>query len=366
MNDKELVAWLFDNGGPAIRYRTAVDLMDDCPASGRKELAGQLLTHKKVKLLLPLLDTFPAKPVFNHALDTVLIHSGKHNCFEQAVAMLIHLGLRKGIAEFDSRMDRFREYIDNEKVRKAMNDPEDVRDTWALLPAFYATPYFLWAGYNNDASMNFAKSRIDSLNNAAFGKNFDIHESIGERPIMKPEYDPCIGATPLPIIHDLILLAYFPENLKDKKLHDKINTIINYILHEEFQSLPINYGYLNYKSPSGKPALYSCGWRPVLPCFFDMKPDTQNRTIILYLTLMSRFKPAIQSRWFKTCVGHLEKFRTETGTYCFPPDCLTEKKEGYYVLGSMMGLEDRRTKKSLELESTFWMCLINKNIKEAD
>jgi hypothetical protein len=79
---------------------------------------------------------------------------------------------------------------------------------------------------------------------------------------------------------------------------------------------------------------------------------------------MSHFRPAVQSGWFKKCLNHLEEFRTPSGTYCFPSNYLIDKKDGFYVLGGMMGLEDKRTKKSLELESTFWMLLIKKRIRQ--
>ncbi|MFH1513928.1 MAG: hypothetical protein ABIG42_00555 [bacterium] len=45
--------------------------------------------------------------------------------------------------------------------------------------------------------------------------------------------------------------------------------------------------------------------------------------------------------------------------WCFPREYLPEKQRGYYVCGAYMGLEDgRRSKKVLELESTFRMLRI--------
>ena len=58
MNENELIPWLMDRGGSAIRYRTATELMDDCPASLTRELADSLFSHSKAKKLLPLLDAF--------------------------------------------------------------------------------------------------------------------------------------------------------------------------------------------------------------------------------------------------------------------------------------------------------------------
>ncbi|MBN2542452.1 hypothetical protein JXI42_06255 [bacterium] len=82
--------------------------------------------------------------------------------------------------------------------------------------------------------------------------------------------------------------------------------------------------------------------------------------------LMSHFKTAWESRWFKSCVEHLEKFRTENGTYRFPKHYLKERRNSYFVTGGHTGLgENRRKKITLEIESTFWMMKIKKDLKQS-
>ena len=60
-------------------------------------------------------------------------------------------------------------------------------------------------------------------------------------------------------------------------------------------------------------------------------------------------------------VQHLEGYRTPAGTYRFPARYLREQPRGYWVQGAYMRLEEsRRSRQSLELDSTFRMCKIKK------
>jgi hypothetical protein len=76
--------------------------------------------------------------------------------------------------------------------------------------------------------------------------------------------------------------------------------------------------------------------------------------------LMAHFPAARASAWFRNCQEHLEGFRTERRTYCFPANYLVER-EGYYVSGSHMGLgESPRNQAVREKESTFRMLRIKR------
>ena len=68
MDEKKLITWLMENGGAAIRFRTASELMDDCPESTKKDLADQLMENEKIKASLPLLDNFAPVPYFKNIL----------------------------------------------------------------------------------------------------------------------------------------------------------------------------------------------------------------------------------------------------------------------------------------------------------
>lgn len=375
MNEEELIGWLMDNGGSVIKFRVATELMDNCSESQKKKLADQLLENKRVKVLLPLLDDFPPVPSFDNIFDFLKIHTSKSSGIEGIMPRLLHLGFRKGIPAFDRRMWKFRKYVDNDLVKKAVNNIQDlyVNDVWALFSAVLLASYFVWGGYRYDESVNIIKRQIDLVYRTASRKIFDIYlpeKEFKANRLSPPKRMRKLVIKPgiqLPLIYDLYGLAYLPDEILNKEYKRKVNTIIRYLLDEKFQSLHEGYGCLYFKSKQRKAYnFYGCGWRPVLPYSYGFDSERHKRTIVLYLDLMSHFKPAVQSDWFKKCRNHLEQFQTPSGTYCFPSKYLIDKKEGFYVLGGMMGLEDKRTKKSLELESTFWMLLIKKRIRQLE
>jgi hypothetical protein len=373
MNEKELIGWLMDNGGSAIKFRTATELMDNYPQSQRNKLAEQLLENRRAKTLLPLLDNFPPVPSFDNIREFTKIHTSKSSGIEGIMPRLLHMGFRQGIPAFDRRMRKFRKYVDNDLVKKALDNAKDpyVNDVWALFSAVLLASYFIWGGYRYDESVRIIKRQIDLVYRTASGKIFDIY--LPEEEFKAKHLSPQKKMRKLvlkpgiqfPLIFDIFGLAYLPDDLLDGEVKRKINTIVRYMLDEKFQSLHEGYGYLYFKSNQRKAYnFYGCGWRPVLPYSYGFDSDRHKRTIVLYLDLMSHFKPAVQSDWFKKCLNHLEQFQTPSGTYCFPSNYLMDKKEGFYVLGGMMGLEDKRAKKSLELESTFWMLLIKKRMRQ--
>lgn len=370
MNDNELVEWLFENGGPAIKYRTAAELMD-APYLVNA-LTNDLLNNPKISSLLHKLEFYgPISAVDSHTLNAV--HSG--DGAEGVIAKLLELGLGCGVHPFDVRMQVFRQYVCNDFVINALTCPggQDVINTRAIFIAVLLTSYFIRGRYEYDEIISFAKNRINSLYKVASKKIFDIHLNASElkdypkrskgwsdHPVIRPEYDPGCSEMPLPYIHDIFSLAYFPKNYIDKVIEDNINCIVEYILDERFQMLPQGYGLLWYKSNR---TYYACGWRPELPCLYNFDSEAEKSKLVLYLDLMSHFKAARKSKWFNNCLNHLEQYKTKDGTYCFPSNYLKDVKNSTYVFGQSMGFEEnRKLKRSFEIESTFRMLLIKKRI----
>lgn len=107
---------------------------------------------------------------------------------------------------------------------------------------------------------------------------------------------------------------------------------------------------------------YSHGWDVKLPGFFGYDAlGPESATLVQRLELLARFPAARGHSWFGEGLAHLEGFRTPQGAYAFPREYLRES-EGYWVSGYVMGLEqDRRSKRALEVESTFWMLRIKRS-----
>ncbi|MBN2392801.1 MAG: hypothetical protein JXR84_18870 [Anaerolineae bacterium] len=84
METQELVQWLLDNGGPAIWYRTLVELAET-PSHSDVELALRaLLQTEKVQWLLEQMDQFGQ---ITHVDIRVLnaLHGMKPTCLENVI-----------------------------------------------------------------------------------------------------------------------------------------------------------------------------------------------------------------------------------------------------------------------------------------
>jgi hypothetical protein len=67
--------------------------------------------------------------------------------------------------------------------------------------------------------------------------------------------------------------------------------------------------------------------------------------------------------WTRGALESLEQFRTPHGTYIFPKAFLQERSREYWIKAYYLGLgENRRRKLAMELESTYWMLLIKKQL----
>lgn len=370
MNNNQLMEWLIANGGPTIKYRTITELMDN--PFNTNDLVNDLLNDRTINSLLQRLENYgPIQTIDNHTINA--IHTGTG--VEGIVSKLLELGMRAGIDVFDSRMQVFRQYVDNSFVRKALSSlgGQEVANHRAIFIAVLLASYFVKGRYLYDEIISFIKERIAFLYRIASDRQFNIHLSEAEllnypkrtkswtsQPVISPVYDPGSCEKPLPLIHDIFCMAYLPKAIIDSDLEYKINSIVEYILDEKFQALPKGYGLLWYKANR---TYYACGWRPELPCLHDYNSEYEKGILILYLELMSNFKAARESKWFQNSLDYLENYRTNMGTYCFPTYFLKDKKDMGYVCGMSMGLgENRKSKKAYEIESTFRMLLIKRRV----
>jgi hypothetical protein len=226
--------------------------------------------------------------------------------------------------------------------------------------------YFLRGGYEHEEIVQFARRQMESISRLAADKNYDIHLPEAElaglpqkwagKPILRPEMVPSSGSKPLPLVHDIYSFAYLPAKFLTGQYQYQLQDIAAYITDDRYRALPIGYGYIWPLANRG--VCYGCGWSLELPDLDSADPHRQ-RIIVQRMELLARFPGARHSSWFRQGLQLLEAYRTEQGTYRFPPAYLVEQRSGYYIGGNYMGLEDnRRSPKALELESTFRMLLI--------
>ena len=321
--NSDLIEWLYSNGGPIIRYRTAAELMDDATGIDIHHLYQEVCECSEVQRWLDNLGR--AKN----------IHGSKDTDAENPLAKLLEYGLTANNPAF------------NEKIL-----PLFVR-----LPQSYhpitLSPFLIRAGYyQNPFIVDWFKGRLEGMYNAARRGTYDFYLTDEEaskvpkawcgKPIYKPEYD---QEYLLPTCYDFYAMAYSPVDEPQTK--EVIEKIIAYLSAPQFQ-----WTVGGYQWDRKKKRCYAAG-RVYLAC-------VNLQRLVLFMALGARFASVRDSQWFKEGLEKLEGYRTTRGTYSFPRDLLIEKKNSYYIYGGAhMGLgEDRRMEKALELESTFWMMKI--------
>lgn len=364
-----ILKWLLDQGGPVIRYRTARELMSQQSGTAHRNLLDDLLRTERVQWLLQQMSNFgPIEHLDIGVLNS--LHGMKPTCLENVIARLLELGLHAGIPVFDHNMDRFRSYVDNKLVRRALDGSADstIGNGRAVFIATVLASYFVRGGYYHDEVLQFVNRRLDLTSRVASLGDYNIHLRSSEltdlpkkwtgKPILRPEMDPLSGSTPLPLIHDFFAFAYLPHGRLSRQARKSLDDIVSYVTTHRYSSLPVGYGYIWPKADRG--TCYACGWSLDLPDVASHDPFSQ-RKIMQQLELLSRLPAAHHSPWFQAARDTVERFRLGKETYCFPRPYLQEFRSGYYAGGEYMGLEDNRQQlKAIELESTFRMLLFHK------
>jgi hypothetical protein len=352
---EELSTWLFENGGPVIRYRTATELLSQNASLDIRRLTGEMLQSPQVRLWLERL----IRPRLLNSSTTTLtvqtsginqIHNSKPTALENALAKLADFGLKKGMPELDRRILPYRKWMKDNAKRLSTNVYN--KFGLALAAAFLAR-----AGYMHEPAVQYLlKRRLDMVHDFARKGDYDIYthprKYLRKLPMIKLELTPN-GDCYLPLIYDIVGWAAYLPACGTKEELAKADTIISYILREEYQKFPWGYGIMG----DGTGRTWSLGWSVYLERYKGA-PARKNphRSVVHTISLLINFQAARKHGWFKESLDHLEKFRTGEGTYRFPPEYLQGKTVGYWVNGVHMGLEgNHRTDRALELESTFWM-----------
>jgi len=237
MNDRELAAWLVEKGGPAIRYRAATELLSEPDSVDVDRRRKELLESRLVELWLGRLvpDTSPTG-----------LHHSKNTAYENAMGKLTQLGCTMRMSAFDQRTLPFRRWLQNEvQTPKQFFGPF----YWTLLASLLAM-----AGYGEDEAVKKVLTRrLETLYELTHRGSYDLYvdqdtypgfpKAFRNHPLINSKlYEE--GNLQLPWIHDLNGLANSPDLPYDERYANKIDTIVSYILHPEYQKLPQGYGIL--------------------------------------------------------------------------------------------------------------------------
>jgi hypothetical protein len=272
------------------------------------------------------------------------VHSSKDTAAENAMAKLLEYGLRAGVPSFDEKMLPYCDCGEGGRYHRS---------------ALYLVPFLIRGGYWREAAVNeWFMRRLQALHRTAKRREFKVHlddnetEGVPKAWIGKPVYKPEFSRTgdeypeyPLPTCWDFYAMAHFPKS--DRKVRRTLEEIADYVSDPRFQAIPGGYAW-----DRSRRRCHAAG-RVCLACF---NPERR----VLFLELASNFEASRKAGWFQEGIGELERFRTPSGTYRFPSEYLKERPNGYYLYaGAHMGLgENRRSKRALEIESTFRMLRI--------
>lgn len=329
--------------------------------SSKKEKES-LLQHDEVKYWLSMLEEASKR------LDD--IHGSHDYRYENIMGKLYQLGVRVDMKEYAQYAEVYLDFLHSHTKRERveeiqMNEIYSNYDFELILATFLAM-----TGYQDDKAVAYIiRKRIELL--YAFTKQniFDIYVDPKECPgvikewrdyIINPKYysdsNICV-----PVIHDYFLFSaiYKDANEEDKK---KIDVIVSWLFQEECKKIGRRYGYFYFPHDSRK-AKAVC-WKLVLPEITDiLEKKTCPYELVQTVYLLSHFKESKNHSQFMNLVNYLETFQTVDGRYKFKKTMLAEKKDSYYIFGKHMGLgEDRNDSSWLEIESTYWMEMIQMNI----
>ncbi|MCL2158407.1 MAG: hypothetical protein FWH48_03260 [Oscillospiraceae bacterium] len=357
MIDAKICEWLMDNADAPIRYRVARELLQDEQAA--KKIEGELLENMTVQKWLKLL-----KP------ETPLQHSveyREHGCFdfclENALPKLVQLGLHGGFVQIIDAIGAYAEQYNFSGIATAN--------------------LFLMANVADETASKHMLGRLDKLHDFAKQKNYDIYISEKEKAkltaIPKRWKDKDFISPELfkegycyPLIYDILGLHRLYD-LKNHETDDKINGVISYISKDEFHDkISDGYGILiSGRYESGNPQYHGMGWDPKYPGWHDVGSYIESGgervgagvpKLLFFAQNIAKYPIARNTKWFAALLDHLEKYRTESGTYLFPQKWMQEN-QGYAVQGHHISFgENRRKKNWCEIESTVYMQLLWQNV----
>ena len=350
MRKSQLIAKLFNEGDPILRYLVATRLAKSMSGYNMERLREEMGATKDAAYWFGCLAS----------RDGVgAIHGSKDTCFENAMGKLVSFGLEKGDEELDQGAEVFVDWI----ADLGEKGPFD------HLIAPIVGAILAWGGYwQVEAVREYWDRRVDDLYGFAVDKDYSIYADKGAyRGIPQAFRDKLLvdpglyreGKLKLPWIYDVRAFTALRDDSARPEMSRKIDATIDYVLDPGYQDFPKGYGIISLE-----PRRYcALGWSVWLPGFRGLEMDGfETGCLVQRLEIMSHFPNARSSEWFTNCLAHLESFKTDTGSYLFPKEYLNERKNGYLITGGHMGLgEDRRRKTWRELESTYWMLAIKQN-----
>lgn len=333
--------FLMENGQSIVGNEATIAL-----GQGSEEHRRKMLQHPQVQYWIDCAEQFRVKRQIHNSSDT---------CLENWMHKLLSFGVRESD---DIRLERV-----NREILQFIRDNPDNEYFFNTVNCTIAASWLICMGHQDKVLTDIISERVHAIHEFIRAGNYDIYvdpagyPSIPKQRAMHPLVNPLLyekNVWKLPNIHDMFAFANLPAALCKKSIQDKIDDIVEYILDERYQRLYRGYGLMLVPPRT----YYSMGWSVHLDHYFENASGLSPDGVVWAMELMSHFKPARESGWFRKTLQHLQQFEKD-GLYEFPAAYMTEGKNKYYVGGGHMGLgENRKSKTALTIESTAWMLRI--------
>lgn len=327
---------LLDNTNASIRYQTLTYFVPDAKKSELSHARSALENDTHVRQKLETADKVVANFSFNH------VHGATNGQLENILPMLLDRGLDRTFPAFDDVFSKVPSILQARDYCGV--------DDYHVFADIVLVPFLLVAGYRDTSTVSFYKRRLSLTSEFCGHMDFDIFgdqsgyksipKTFRDRKVIRPElYEN--GEYLYPLIYDLYAHAAMYPSLDDVE-QAQVNSVINYILSEQYQHFPFGYGILI--EPDRRYRYHAMGWDCVLPHM----SDELTAPILHRMELLAAFPIARQSKWFQAGLNLLGSYRNDNGMYLLPKAALQEK-EACWLLGNHMGLDENRRKKDWQL-----------------
>jgi len=351
MNHRDLAYWLLDNGGPIIRFRTLVDILEEQDVGIISRALNDLIESSEVAKWLDLIE---------HGIALNDVHSSRPSAFENVIGKLVQLGWRAGLQPFDNKTLFFRVWL-SENVDKEPVAAHEIFKRTLIASVLARAGYYMV-----EAVQKQVLSRLSTIHRGMEGLNLSqiyvdkaeyrgIPNDLAGHDLVNPQLYPNQQFA-LPWIHDVYAFGHLNLVLENSQHREKAEQILDMVLTPQYQNLPWSYGIAKYGT-----RYYVLGWAAHLPGYSNAVEGKSFAKILIALDALAPFTCIKKSQWFQNSMKFLEKYRNESGTYSFPRSWVPEKKSGYWIMGEYMAFDERRGQtNAIEVESTFRILSIKK------
>ncbi|WP_029041525.1 hypothetical protein [Cucumibacter marinus] len=338
---------LENDGGPTIRNLLLRQSGDTA--------SRRFLDNYRDLLALPAVSHWRSK--IPNEVSTTSIMGSSDACFENSYGKLVHFGLSASDIITRSQLRSYVSFLSSDRTN----------NVYEFLARYVVAGYLYASGCQDEEAQKFVEGRIDRLHDFSTQSplKFDIYGEGGTSGIPKAHKNKKVvnpdlyegGELILPLIHDIFIFSRI-YNTVSAAYRTKIDAIIDYVAHEEYQSLDYGYGLVR----SEKNRFHFMGWSAHLPLFnAQLSVDYFRKGLIFRLALFSEFKNRRIQSWRRSMLQMIDEFRIDEIRYCFPGDLLPETPNSYFLNGRHTALnENRRQKSGRILESTYYAYLANR------